>query len=80
MLKKISPKLKLIFIPCAENNYRPKFLESKFLIYYLICLLILKLMTIPLFVYLPRSIFFASLDKGTIIGFIPHQFMIYPAP
>ena len=67
MAQRIILKLKLIFIPCPENNYRPKFLGSKFLFYYLLFLLILKLFTVSYLIYLPRTIYFADLSSTALI-------------
>lgn len=67
MAKRIMIKLKLIFIPCLENNYRPKFLESKFLFYYLLLLLILKFITVSYLIYLPKTIFFADISSTSLI-------------
>ncbi|MCJ7786991.1 CAP domain-containing protein [Patescibacteria group bacterium] len=67
MIKKIILKLKLIFIPCLENSYRPKFLESKFLFYYLLFLLILKLFTVSYLIYLPKTIYFADISSTSLI-------------
>lgn len=67
MTKKMISKLRLIFIPCLENNYRPKFLESKFLFYYLLFLLILKLFTVSYLIYLPRTIYFADISSISLI-------------
>ncbi len=67
MLGKIILKLKLIFIPCLENNYRPKFLESKFLFYYLLFLLILKFITVSYLICLPKTIFFADISSTSLI-------------
>jgi hypothetical protein len=68
MLEEIFGKLKLIFIPCQDNKYRPKFLASQFLTYYLIILLILKFLTIPIFIYFPKTIFFADISKISLIN------------
>ena len=67
MAKRIILKLKLIFIPCLENSYRPKFLESKFLFYYLLFLLILKLFTVSYLIYLPKTIYFADISSTSLI-------------
>ncbi len=67
MLKNIVFKIKYIFIPCAENKYCPIFLDSNFLFYYLVFLLILKIITVPFFLYLPQTSFFASLTKDALI-------------
>lgn len=66
-MKQIVLKLKLIFIPCAENNYRPKFLDSKILSYYVIVLLILKVIIIPFYLLFPKSSFFADISKNFLI-------------
>ena len=62
-------KVKSIFLPCQENKYKPKFLETKFLVYYLIFLFILKILLIPFFIYFPKSIFFAEITNNAIIEF-----------
>ena len=59
--------LKLMFIPCRANNYKPKFLESDFLFYLVVFLLALKLITIPFFIYFPKSAFFADLTRNALI-------------
>ena len=63
-------KLKFIFIPCQNNKYRPVFLGSKFLFYYAVVLLLLKLAVIPFLVYLPETAFFADLTKIELINFV----------
>ncbi len=67
MFKELILKLKLIFIPCEANKYRPKFLDGQFLTYYVISLLILKLFLIPFIIYFPKSIFFAEITKTALI-------------
>lgn len=67
MIKKIIQKLKIIFIPNEENNYRPRFLESKVLFYCLILLLLLKLFTIPFFLFFPKNVFFAAIVESALI-------------
>jgi len=62
-------KLKLLFIPCQSNKYRPQVLNSKFLFYYGIFLLLLKIAIIPFFSYLPKTAFFADLTKANLIEF-----------
>ncbi|RLC39610.1 MAG: hypothetical protein DRH33_02405 [Candidatus Nealsonbacteria bacterium] len=60
-------KIKRIFIPCRENNFRPNFLRSRFLFFYLIFLLGIKLAFISFLVYLPKSILFAQLSRDLLI-------------
>jgi len=64
---KIFRQLKLIFFPCQGNKYRPQFLGSKFLFYYAVALLLLKLVIIPFFLCFPRTVFFADLTKTNLI-------------
>jgi len=68
MLRKIISKFLTIFIPCKENNYRPKFLESNFLIYYLVFLLVLKIVTFAVLIHLPNTIFFADISHSSLIN------------
>ena len=69
MFRKIFRRLKLIFIPCGHNKYRPEFLSGKFLFYYTVVLLLLKLAIIPFFLCFPESIFFADLTKTSLFEF-----------
>ncbi|MGB9743348.1 MAG: CAP domain-containing protein [Minisyncoccales bacterium] len=61
-------QLKLFFIPCQANNYKPRFLDSKFLFYYAVILLFLKLLIIPVFLYFPNTVFFADITKIDLIN------------
>lgn len=70
MFERIVQKLNIIFIPSKENEYRPKFLESQTLFYCLVALLILKLFTIPFFLFFPKNIFFASIIESTLIKLV----------
>ena len=67
MEKEFFYKLKLIFFPCRENKYYPKFLGSKFLFYYALLLLLLKLIILPFLIQLPKTAFFADLTKINLI-------------
>ncbi len=67
MLKKIISKLQIIFIPCQENNYRPKFLESNVLLYYIVFLFVLKLIVVLFLVGLPKTIFFTDISHSVLI-------------
>jgi len=69
-MKKVFFSLKTLFIPCSENDYKPKFLESRFLTCYVAFLIILKLLIIPIFSCLPKSMFFADVSKTVIISLI----------
>ncbi len=67
MFERIISKLEIIFIPCRDNNYRPKWLEGRFLIYCLVILVLLKLITVSFLVYLPKTIFFAEISHSLLI-------------
>jgi len=56
-------RIKNMLIPCRLNKYKPRFLNGRFLFYYAIFLLILKLVIIPFLFYLPHTAFFADLTK-----------------
>lgn len=73
MLKNLSVKLKLTFLPCQENNFRPKFLESRILIWCLLALFILKLITVPFLIYFPKSVFFSAIVKTTLIELLNQE-------
>lgn len=67
-IKEFGTKLKLIFIPVQENNFRPKLLDSNFLIYYLAVLLVIKFAVLPAFFCLYRSSMFASITKEALVN------------
>ena len=67
MTQNIILRLKNLFIPSESNNFRPKFLESRYLTYYLILLLVLKLFTFPLLACFPKTSFFADVSKSVLM-------------
>ncbi len=67
MADKLFLELKCLFLPCAENKYRPKFLDSSFLYRFAALLLVLEFAVIPFFIYLPKTGFFADLTKTSLI-------------
>ncbi|MFA5387390.1 MAG: CAP domain-containing protein [Candidatus Paceibacterota bacterium] len=68
MIEEIFLKLKIVFIPVQENNFRPKFLDSNFLIYYLAILLVAKFAVLPAFTCFYQTSLFASITKGSLIN------------
>lgn len=58
---------KRLFIPCDDNNYRPKILEGKYLIYILLLACFLRLSTFLFFWQLPNTSFFADISKMVLI-------------
>ena len=73
LFKKIIQKTRIFFLPCQANHYRARFLASNFLFYYLLFLLVLKLLVVPVFVYLPSSALFASLSRTVLIELTNQQ-------
>jgi hypothetical protein len=61
-------RVKILFIPCEENSYKPRFLESEHLFHYVLALLALKLIALLFIVYLPKTILFADLTKTALIS------------
>ena len=70
LFKKIILRIKLLFIPFKSNNFRPKFLQSNVLLYIVFCLLIIKVISIVVFVNFPKNIFFADVKKTDLIKLI----------
>lgn len=66
-MNKLLLRVKILFIPSAENEYKPRFLESDILFHYILALLILKLIAISFIFYFPKTVFFADLTKTTLI-------------
>jgi len=73
MINKAIYIIKLAFIPCEENEYRPKLLEGRFLIYCAILLLVFKIFILSFFVYFPSNIFFADITKAALISLTSKQ-------
>ena len=67
MVEKLILRLKLTFVPSQENNFKPKFLTSRVLLWCLAVLFVLKLITIPFLIYFPKSIFFSDISKTALI-------------
>lgn len=66
-MEKIVRKAKLLFIPCEENHYKPRFLAGGVLFYFVLILLFLKLIAVSFIAYFPKTIFFADLTKTALI-------------
>ena len=70
LFEKIIFYVKLLFVPFAANNFRPKFLRNHILLYVVICLLIVKIISIVVFINFPKNIFFADITKNDLISLI----------
>ncbi|MFH1780956.1 MAG: CAP domain-containing protein [Candidatus Nealsonbacteria bacterium] len=60
--------LKILFIPCLENYFRPYFLKSKFLLYYVVALIALGICASVFLVSFPKSMFFADVTKNALFA------------
>lgn len=67
---KIPSFLKSAFLASRENNYAPKFLESKVLLYAVVLLLIVKIIAAGFFLPLPKNIFFADVTKIDLVNLL----------
>jgi len=65
-MKKFVHKAKILFIPCEKNHFKPRFLTSDALVYYVIALLILKLVSIVVISGFPKTNFFADLSQTSL--------------
>lgn len=53
-----------------DKDSPQKFLQSRFLLYCAICLLLLKVFTIAIYINFPSNIFFADITKSALVSFI----------
>jgi hypothetical protein len=67
MIDEFFKRARCAMLPCEENQYKPRILNSRFLYGYAILVLVLKIVVIPIFLYLPSSAFFADITKTSII-------------
>lgn len=68
--EKTAFQIKLLFIPFKANNFRPKFLQSRILLYFVVCLFVLKLFTSVISFNFPKNIFFADITKTALMNSI----------
>jgi len=66
-------KLKIVFLPCRENRFLPLFLKPKFLNYYLLILIFLKLLTLPLLYFSYKTPFFAEISKYVLLEMVNQE-------
>lgn len=59
-----------LFLPTAGNNYFPKILTPRILIFVFLVLFFLKILTIPTFISLVKSPLFADLSKNTLYSLL----------
>lgn len=67
MTKRLIKKAIIFVFPCEENEYKPQVLSGNLLFYLAIGFLALKIIGISLFVFIPKTSYFADISKGTLI-------------
>jgi hypothetical protein len=67
-LKHLLPELKMAFWPCPENDFRPVFIQPRFLVFYATIFLVLKLVIFPFYYLFPKTSFFADVVSSTLVG------------
>jgi uncharacterized protein YkwD len=60
-------RVKLLFIPCQENDFTPRLLQSKMLFYVVVGLVILKIATVVFFIPFSENSFFADISKNDLV-------------
>lgn len=66
-------KLKLTFVPCEANNFRPTFLTSRVLIWCLVVLFCLKLIIVPFLICFPKTGLFSDVSKALLIELLNEE-------
>lgn len=56
-----------LFIPTRKNNYRPQFLQSKVLVWVVLCIVAVKIVAIAVHFPFPSNIFFADVTKTHLV-------------
>lgn len=70
LLKQTYFWLKTLFIPSENNDYQPRFLRSRFLVWAVVLTLTLKIIVICLFLPIPKNLFFADITKIDIVNLL----------
>lgn len=65
--------LKVYFIPSQDNGFQPRFLKSKFLLYFVVSLLVVKIISISFFINFPKTIFFSDITKSSLVRLINQE-------
>lgn len=69
-MKRVKNKIKKFLIPHEINEFRPYILRSKFVTYFAVLVIILKLLNIGFFVYLPGSAYFSAITTNNLLELI----------
>ena len=73
VFQKATLAFELIFLPNEKNNYRSKILDGRFLLFLAAFLIILKLLILPIFYTLDKSIFYATINKNVLLTMINEE-------
>lgn len=63
-------KLIRFYIPVAENNYKPAFLHTNMLFYIIVAMLVIKMLTVALYLPLSQNFFFADITKIDLLNLL----------
>jgi|GEM_PF-1366019 len=66
-------RFKILFIPIKGNNYSPKFLASKWLLSFVIILIVVKIVFVSVSLNFPKFIFFADVSKTDLVQMINQE-------
>ena len=69
IFNKIFSKVRDLFIPSQNNDYSPKFLQSEILPWFVVCLLVVKIVSIGIF-NIPKSVFFADITRADLVNLL----------
>lgn len=70
MTKKAIRKLKLVFFPCQENNFKSYLLRRDFLFHLVFLFFVLRVIILPFYIHFPKSIFFAQIVSSDILSLL----------
>jgi len=73
ILERLYNQFRFLFLPSKSNNHCPKFLQGKFLLYCVICLIVLKIIIIAFSINFSLNIFFADITKITLNNLVNYN-------
>jgi len=70
LVDKVFNQFKILVIPFEGNNYCPKFLYSKIALYFVVFLLILKVLVTGISLNIPKNFFFADITENALVNYV----------
>ncbi|MCX6720229.1 MAG: CAP domain-containing protein [Candidatus Staskawiczbacteria bacterium] len=70
IIKHFFEKAKSLIIPDESNNYKSRFLQSNFLLYCVVLILVVKICSVLISINIPQNIFFADITKSALENFL----------